>query len=191
MTGFSWVKLNEVSDDVLKDFNCGVDAYNLFLHENARSWMTEGYAVTYVAVDEEELKQSSINHIFAYAAISTTGLLTKEEKSRYLSCAEIRLFAVSKALRGSEAVDSDGVRYSYKIFQSLMQELYYISTHVIGFTAVMLNANDKGLSLYKKFGFFEISEYISPEDEDKLDIEGCKALMFSLKSSDVLEKLFL
>ncbi len=100
------------------------------------------------------------------------------------------MFAVSKSLRGKEAVDADGIRYSYKLFQSLMQELYFISTSVIGFCAVTLNANTTGLGLYKKFGFMHSEEYLLPEEEEKIDIEGCTPLIFSFMSENVLDTLF-
>lgn len=36
----------------------------------------------------------------------------------------------------------------------------------------------------------ETDEYLLPEEEEKIDIEGCVPLIFSLIGEDVLEKLF-
>lgn len=189
---FEWTLLNNVPDDVLFKFDCGDEKFNDFLKNQANEWMSNGYAVTYVAVDGTELKNGNVQRIYGYAAVNSTGLLCKDkEKNKYLSCAEIRLFAVSRILRGHEAVDRDGVKYSYKLFQSLMQELYSISTHIIGFSAVTLNSNKEGLNLYKKFGFIQSDEYILPEDEEKISIEGCVPLIFSFMSEDLMDSLFL
>ena len=189
---FEWTSLNNITSDVVSKFDCGEEVFNDFLREQAKTWMSEGYAVTYVAVDKNELENKNVNRIYGYAAINATGLLGKDrDRNKYLSCAEIRMFAVSKSLRGSEAVDSDGVKYSYKLFQSLMQELYYISTSIIGFCAVTLNANATGLGLYKKFGFMHSEEYLLPEEEDKIDIEGCTPLIFSFMDENAMDSLFL
>lgn len=189
---FEWVNLKEVPQEIVAKFDCGEESFNYFLKEKATDWATNGYAVTYVAVDGDETVEKDYSRIYGYAAINATGLLGKNNgKNKYLSCAEIRMFAVSKFLRGDEAVDSDGIRYSFKIFQSLMQELYYISTSVIGFSAVTLNANNTGLDLYRKFGFICTDEYFMPEEEEKIDIDDCTPLIFSLMGSDALYSLFI
>ena len=189
---FEWIPLSKASSaDVIK-FDCGNDVFNDFLKDKALNWMSEGYAVTYVAVDKTEFENNNIQRIYGYAAINATGLLGKDrDKNKYLSCAEIRMFAVSKALRGSEAIDIDGVRYSYKLFQSLMQELYSISTSVIGFCAVILNSNEEGLSLYRKFGFMYSEDYLNPEEEEKIDIKDCTPLIFSFMNESARYSLFL
>lgn len=188
---FEWTSLSNVPSDVVDRFDCGEEVFNDFLKSHAKTWMSEGYAVTYVAVDKNALESGDVHRVYGYAAINATRLLGKDrEKNKYLSCAEIRMFAVSKALRGKEAVDLDGIKYSYKLFQSLMQELYYISTSVIGFCAVTLNANTTGLELYKKFGFMHSEEYLLPEEEEKIDIEGCTPLVFSFMGENVFETLF-
>ena len=188
---FEWTSLSNVPSDVVDKFDCGEEVFNDFLKLQAKNWMAEGYAVTYVAVDKNELESGNIRRIYGYAAVNATGLLGKNrEKNKYLSCAEIRMFAVSKALRGKEAVDLDGVRYSYKLFQTFMQELYFISTSILGFCAVTLNANNTGLRLYRKFGFMHSEEYLLPEEEDKIDIEGCTPLIFSFMGENVFDTLF-
>ena len=187
---FEWIPITSELKECINDFDCGEHEFNVFIKEKDLDWMNEGYAVTYVAVDDNEMKNGNINRIYAYASINATGLMYSDGPTKYLSCAEIRMFAVSRFLRGTEAVDIDGKRYSYKIFQTLMQEIYHISTFTIGFTAVTLNSNTNGLQLYKKFGFIETNDYLLPEEEEKLNIEGCIPLVFSLISSDALAKIF-
>lgn len=188
---FEWTSLNNVTSDIVDKFDCGEENFNDFLKEQAKTWMSEGYAVTYVAVDKNELEAGNVQRIYGYAAVNSTGLLYKNaDKNKYLSCAEIRMFAVARSLRGKEAVDLDGVRYSYKLFQALMQELYFISTTYIGFCAVTLNANDTGLGLYKKFGFIQSDQYIPPVEEEKIDIENCTPLIFSFLDLNALVTLF-
>ncbi|SEL96992.1 hypothetical protein SAMN04487770_12228 [Butyrivibrio sp. ob235] len=188
---FEFIPIDKTLKTVIQEFDCGTDTYNSFLKENALDWMANGYATTYVAVDSDENADGNISKIYGYASINATGLLGKNlDKKKYLSCAEIRLFAVAKALRGDEAVDIDGVRYSYKVFQALMQELFYIATSTIGFCAVTLNSNDDGLDLYTKFGFVHSEDYLLPEDEEKIDIEDCTPLVFSFLGEDALYKLF-
>ena len=189
---FEWTPLEKVTANVVEQFDCGEDEFNYFLKNQANEWASKGYAVTYVAVDEEQSNDGKIQRIYGFAAINATGLLGKDSnKNKYLSCAEIRLFAVSKVLRGEEAVDADGVRYSYKLFQTLMQELYHISTSVIGFCAVTLNSNTTGLKLYKKFGFMKSEEYLNPEEEEKIDLDGCTPLIFSFMDEKAYDLLFL
>ncbi len=187
---FEWKSIREVPEKVIKDFDCGDYTFNEFLYNTAAKWMDNGYATTYVAVDSGENNEGRITKIYAYASINCTGLLYKGEHSKYLSCVEIRMFAVSRHLRGDGVTDVDGVRYSYKVFQSLMQELYVMSTRTIGFCAVTLNANDKGLKLYTKFGFVKTDEYILPEEEEKINIAECTPLIFSLITEDAITKIF-
>ena len=189
---FEWTSLRNVPKEAIDNFDCGELEYNDFLKNNAEMWAANGNAVTYVVVDSYELVCNKIKRIYGFAAVNATGLLGKSDgKNKYLPCAEIRLFAVSKRLRGPEAVDVDGIRYSFKIFQTLMQELYRISTAVIGFSAVTLNANSTGLKLYSKFGFIYTDDYFLPEEEDNLDIKGCTPLIFSLVEKDALYSIFM
>lgn len=188
---FEWISLrSNVPEKVVKEFDCGDYTFNEFLQEKALNWMDNGYASTYVAVDDEEATNGNITRIYAFASINATGLLYRDGQNKYLSCVEIRMFAVSKMLRGNGVTDIDGIRYSYKIFQSLVQELYAMSTSVIGFCAVTLNANDKGLKLYKEFGFVETDEFLLPEEEEKISIEKCTPLIFSLITEDALSRIF-
>ena len=187
-----WTTLNNVPFEIVERFDCGDTVFNDFLKTQAKDWMTKGYAITYVAVDKQELDTQNVQRIYGYAAVNATGLLyTDAEKNKYLSCAEIRMFAVSKMLRGRGAVDADGIKYSYKLFQSFMQELYFMSTSIIGFCAVVLNANKSGINLYKKFGFIRSDKYLPPDEEEKIDIEGCSSLIFSFLDEKALESLFL
>ncbi|QFJ53928.1 hypothetical protein [Pseudobutyrivibrio xylanivorans] len=190
MNNFEWKSIREVPLEVIKNFDCGDYEFNIFLQEKSFNWMDNGYAATYVAVDSEENAENHITKIYAYASINCTGLLYKAEHAKYLSCVEIRMFAVSRRLRGDGVTDVDGIRYSYKVFQSLMQELYYMSTNSIGFCAVTLNANDKGLKLYIKFGFVKTDEYILPNEEEKLNIKDCTPLIFSLITEDAITRIF-
>ena len=51
---FEWTSLNNVTSDIVDKFDCGEETFNDFLKEQAKTWMSEGYAVTYVAVDKNE-----------------------------------------------------------------------------------------------------------------------------------------
>ena len=102
---------------------------------------------------------------------------------------QIRLFAISKTLRGQ--CDEYGERYSINLFKSFLQDLYQMSTSLIGFRAIYLNSNDDGYHLYTddRIGFMEPRGFIPATDEEKLDIEGCKPLLFFL-DDDGIYKLF-
>ena len=92
--------MNNVTSDIVDKFDCGEETFNDFLKEQAKTWMSEGYAVTYVAVDKNELEAGNVQRIYGYAAVNSTGLLYKNaDKNKYLSCAEIRMFAVARSLR--------------------------------------------------------------------------------------------
>ncbi|MBP3195651.1 MAG: hypothetical protein J6N21_01425 [Butyrivibrio sp.] len=58
---FEWTSLNNVTSDIVDKFDCGEETFNDFLKEQAKTWMSEGYAVTYVAVDKNELEAVTLN----------------------------------------------------------------------------------------------------------------------------------
>ncbi len=51
---FEWTSLSKVASDVLGRFDCGDEVFNDFLKEQAKTWMSEGYAVTYDDDDKNE-----------------------------------------------------------------------------------------------------------------------------------------
>ena len=75
---FEWTSLNNVTSDIVDKFDCGEETFNVFLKEQAKTWMSEGYAVTYVAVDKNELEAGNVQRIYGYAAVNSTGLLYKK-----------------------------------------------------------------------------------------------------------------
>jgi hypothetical protein len=64
-----------------------------------------------------------------------------------------------------------------------------MSTHNIGFRAIYLNSNDEGYKLYRKCGFEEVSDYLTPDVEDKLNIEGTKPLLLSI-NDEITDLIF-
>ena len=103
-----------------------------------------------------------------------------KEENQYLSCAEIRMFAIHKSLRKKH---DPTVKYSEILFTMVLQNLYCMSNHDIGFRAIFLNANEHGYQLYKDCGFDEASGYLTPDAEDKLNIEGTKPLILFINES--------
>lgn len=174
---FIWTGLENVDEALIRDFDCGDYVFNDFLKENAIKWRDKGEAVTYLCVDDEKAP----SRVYAYATVNANGLLYKGEdsKNNYIHCAEIRLFAIAKALRSN----GDPTRnYSEIIFKRFLQELYYMSLNVIGFDAIFLAANENGYGLYKKSGFVEIEEFIAPESNES---EGCTPLLLVMNSQTI------
>ena len=172
---FEWVPFSEVDDSLLHEFKSGVEQYDGFLHNDARQWALKSESVTYVCVDGEEVKDKSYKRVYGFAALNTTGLLYHEgDKKRQLTCAEIRLFAISHVMRKRH---DQTITWSDDMFKSLLQMLYVMSTKTIGFKGIFLNSNEFGYSLYKRNGFTEISDYIVPDEDDKLEIENCTPLL--------------
>ena len=186
---FKWINAADVSQDLLNKFSSGGQAYDDYLHYSHNIWAANGEGVTYVAVLEEDYP--AIDRIHAFCVINATGLMVsrEDEAVEYLSCCEIRLFAISRSLRGAR--DEYGEKYSVNLFKSFLQDLYQMSTSVIGFRAIYLNSNDDGYHLYtdEAVGFMEPAGYIPATDEEKLDIEGCTPLLFFL-DDDGIYKLF-
>ncbi len=187
---FCWINISQVSDRILDEFDCGSYVFNDFLKEKARDWQENGEAVTYVVVTSNELESDSdsISRIYGYVAINAMGLLynTSDDEHRYLPCVEIRMFAVAKQLRKKH--DST-IPYSNIIFKMILQNLYEMSTKIIGFHAIFLNANQEGYQLYKENDFEEITQYIAPTDEEKLDITGTKPMLL-LIDDEMLYNIF-
>ena len=57
---FEWTTLNNVPFEVVDRFDCGEATFNDFLKTQAKDWMTKGYAITYVAVDKQELGAQNV-----------------------------------------------------------------------------------------------------------------------------------
>ncbi len=189
MTNFEWVNITCVDKAVLQLFDCGEDTFNEFLTDKAIAWQLSGEATTYVFVLDDDKKKfeenpenNKISRIFGYAAINATGLLyddddSEKESVKYLSCAEIRMFAVDKRLHKHGDPTKE---YSKWIFTTLLQNLYEMSTSVIGFRAIYLNSNKTGYHLYKSSGFEEIENFRAATEEDKIDIDQCTPLLLPL-----------
>lgn len=184
---FDWVNIKDVNDAVINEFDSGEYVFNSFLKEKARTWQDNGEAATYVFADAEEIAHKNITRIYGYASINTMGLLYSEgDIDRYLSCAEIRMFSIASQLRKRH---DPTIHWSEIIFKVLLQNLYCMSTSVIGFHAVFLNANNNGYKLYVDCGFQEIDDYVIPQDDEKLDISECTPLLLII-DDNALYKMF-
>lgn len=110
-----------------------------------------------------------------------------DESMIYKSYLEIRLFAVHKKFRHN--LDENGVLYSYDFFFQLMCKVWEISSWHVSFKGIFLASNSNGHKLYTDFGFSEITEYILPSEEHKLDIENCTILAID-NNDELIDKLF-
>lgn len=183
-----WINIESVSEELTDSFDSGDDTFNYFLKEQARNWQDAGEAATYIFADENEIKNDSITRVLGYASINTTGLLySSDNTNKYLACAEIRMFAIDRRLRKAGDTTRD---YSNQIFNLLLMNLYHMSTHTIGFKAIFLNANHAGEKLYSNNGFVEITDFISPDEEDKLDIEGTTPMLLMINNEDYIDQVF-
>ena len=79
--------------------------------------------------------------------------------------------------------------FSEILFKTVLQELYYMSTHAIGFRAIFVNANDEGYQLYVNSGFEEVKGFLTPDEEEKMDLEGMRPLLL-LINDDITDLLF-
>jgi hypothetical protein len=175
---FKWINIRDklITQELLDEFKSGNSVFDEFLREKAGDWQDFSEAATYVFVTTDDIEAGKIDKIYGYASINATGLLYDNDRGekQYLSCAEIRMFAIHKSLHKRH---DPGVKFSKILFTMVLQNLYVMSTHDIGFRAIFLNSNDQGYSLYKECGFSEVSGYLTAETEDKLDIEGTKPLI--------------
>lgn len=184
---WDWVNIEDsrINDDLLCNFDCGADQFNSFLRNDARTWQADGEAATYVFVDLDE--KDLFTRIYGYVSINALGLKYNDDDiDKYLSCAEIRLFAVSVQLH---KLHDSTISYSDQLFKIALQNLYEMSTHVIGFKALYLNANDAGLSLYKRNGFQPLSGLIPSSEEDKMSVEGCTPLLLVI-NDEMISSIF-
>ena len=173
-TNFCWVALGEVPEPLLHDFDCGNPDFNEFLTERASAWQDSGETVTYLIVTEDDRDSGHYSRIYGYVSINATGLLhaTDDSSSKYLSCAEIRMFAIAKQLRKRH---DPTIPYSDLIFKLVLQNLYEMSVKTIGFKAIFLNANHEGIQLYRDNGFAPVKDFVPPTEEDKFDGRAFKA----------------
>ena len=186
-----WIPLDDsITDQVISEFDCGNQTFNDFLQgteisDNARTLQSNCIATTYVAI-----KDNNLSAIYGYASINTTGLLTKTESPMYLPCAEIKMFAVSRKLRGEGAVDEKGIRYSNILFSDLIIQLYLLATKTIAFSGIFLNSNADGYKLYTEHGFLPVNDYVTVDKEQEVCIDGCTPLLLSLTSEKALDVIF-
>ncbi len=96
------------------------------------------------------------------------------------------MFAISKELRKRH---DDTVEWSDIIFKTLLQNLYHMSTNVIGFKAIFLNANHEGYNLYKNNGFEAIDEYIAPQTDSEIELEDSTPLLLMI-TSEMIDNIF-
>lgn len=187
---FEWINIRDdmITQELLDSFQSGNSVFDDFLKEKAYDWQDHSESSTYVFVTKDDLDAGIIERIYGYVSINATGLLFQNDDgdNQYLSCAEIRMFAIHKSLRKKH---DPTIKYSEILFKLVLQNLYYISTHYMGFRAIFLNANEHGYQLYKDCGFDEATDYLSPEAEDKLNIEGTTPLLLFI-DDDITNRLF-
>lgn len=193
MSEFKYVKLEEsiINQDVLNSFDCGHPDFNNFLQEDAITESSEGNGVTYILVDKKEYEIQKISIIFAFTTICATSLPYYEGNSDILhsiSCVEIKYFAIGKRFHHQTAflIDADKY-YSTIFFEYLLQDLYQMSTSILGFQMIFLRANENGMKLYKRKKFTDATRYLIPFDPD--DKYG-KCTPMCLQMNDDLYNIF-
>lgn len=185
-----FIELSEVnvSQDVLKKFDCGHPDFNDFLTNEAINCANNGSGVTYVLVDEEE---KEVTAILAFCTLRAMSLYYSPEGIEHIfnaSCAEIRYFAIAKAFQKVETGQmGHGKYYSTIFFESLLTDLYEMSTKKIGFTGIFLRANEYGEKLYRRKHFVDATEFIVPYEEDD-ELGKCTPMYLSI--SDNLYSIF-
>lgn len=181
---FEWINIRDemITQELLDSFESGNSTFDEFLKKEAGRWQDYSEAATYVFVTQDDLNAGKIKRIYGYMSINAMGLLFQSEDgdNQYLSCAEIRMFAIHRSLRKKH---NPTVEYSELIFTKGLQNLYYMSNHDIGFRAIFLNSNKDGYQLYKNSGFSEVSGYLTPDVEDKLNIEGTTPMLLFINES--------
>lgn len=187
---FEWINIRDklITQELLDSFESGNSVFDNYLKVNAGEWQDHSEAATYVFVTPDDINAGLIERIYGFISINAMGLLYKNESgdNQYLSCAEIRMFAIHKTLRKRHDIT---IKYSEMIFTKALQNLYYMSTHQIGFRAIFLNSNEDGYQLYKDCGFLEVSGYLTPDSEDKLNIEGTTPMLLFI-NDDITDLLF-
>lgn len=117
-----FVELNasNVSKEVLLEFDSGNQDITDYLHNQAGRDSIEGSGVTYVLVDEDRAR------IYAYATIAAHGLYYYDDAEKYhtvpmindgkvllaIPCVEIKMFAISRKLRGQIAFKMDPEKHA-------------------------------------------------------------------------------
>lgn len=179
---------SEVTEEVIHQFDCGNRDMTEYLHSQTQKDMIEGKGVTYVLVAEDRKR------IYAYATIKAYSLYYYDDAEKYytkimdengqvllaIPAVEIKMFAISKKLKGQVAYLLDPVKkqhYSSIFFKWFLEKLYYMSMDTIGFQMVFLRANDEGERLYRNNKFIECDEYLSTYDAKA---EGCISLAITL-----------
>lgn len=188
--GFKYIELGQskVTDEVIKQFDCGNVDITEYLHHQAKKDTASGNGVTYVLVAEDRKR------IYAYATIKTYSLYYYDDADKYhtkpmndegkillsIPCVEIKMFAISKKLKHQAAYMLDPEKlqhYSSIFFKWFLEDLYYMSMCTIGFQMIFLRANDEGEMLYRNNKFVDCGEYLSTYDAKA---EGCKSLAITL-----------
>lgn len=186
----SYVELSRtiVTNEIILDFTCRNSNIDNFFHETAKTWCDMGIGVTYILISSKDLEENKINKIYAFATIACAGLLytDKDSNKLYMPCAEIKYFAINKAFRGQTNTGfKDGKRYSQIFFKMFLQELYYMSTSIIGFSMIYLQANSEGRQLYEKCNFIELNGYVLPDADEKIEIEECTPMGMPLSDENI------
>lgn len=194
MTEFQYVELinAHISQDVLKNFNCGHPDFNDFLVNDAEECSENGEGVTYVLVDKQEYDENEISTIFAFATLQSTALhyydISNNEKIYSIAGVEIKYFAIAKAFQKQIAylIDRDKY-YSTIFFELLLTDIYEMSIKVVGFRMIFLRANENGEKLYRRKKFVNATKYVIPYDED--DVLG-KCIPMCLMIQDNIYNIF-
>lgn len=180
---------SEITDEVIRQFDCGNLDMTEYLHDQAEKDAIEGKGVTYV------LTTSDKERIYAYATIKAHSLYYYDDAKKFhtkapdntgkillaIPSVEIKMFAISKKLKGQAAYTLDPnnhQHYSSIFFKWFLEELYYMSMNTIGFQMIFLRANDEGERLYRNNKFVECDKFLSTYDAKA---EGCTSLAITLK----------
>lgn len=184
-----WINIESVDEKVTDSFSSGNELFDEFLKVHARRWQDCGEAATYIIADAQEVINNKVEYVYGYVTLNTTGLLKRFEEGsvvQYLPCVEIRMFAIDRSLRKH---GDPYVNYSDIIFNLVLMNLWAMSVHMIGFKGIFLNANHEGERLYRNAGFEDVTEFVAPTEEDKIDIKGTTPMLLMI-NDEFIDKVF-
>lgn len=191
-----YIELNDahLPEEIIKQFDYGNNDMTEYLCDSAYKDSINGNGVTYILVDKKDYLNKEIKFIYAYVTISAHALNFYENGAKYytkkidengnvlssVSCIEIKMFAIEKALIHQKA---DGIRnseyYSTVFLKWFLEKLYYMSMSVIGFQMIFLRSNKEGEKLYRRLKFDNCLEHIITYDQCS---EECIPMFLTLKN---------
>lgn len=160
-------------NDITKDFNCGNEIINNYLHSKA---LTDKKAKTFIVINTEN------NEVICYYSLCCSGFVTSSKnKFTIYPAVEIKMFAIDEKyqhMKYSDDVYEDNLNLSDMLFAEVISFIYDFTDNFCGADEVILYSVPDAENFYLRNGFKRFENFMLESSE--LFTDGCIPMYMNL-----------